>query len=96
MVAEQQVSEFSPTVELQMSPSAQNLANTAWAFATDEQPDEKLSMAMARAAERRMSDLNTQNLANMGWSCAALNLSDEKLFVKLAGSAEQQSREFNA
>ena len=38
--------------------NAQNLANTAWAFATLGQSDEKLFAALARAAELRMSELD--------------------------------------
>ena len=44
--------------------NAQELANTAWAFATVKQSAEKLFMAFARAAERRVSEFNVQNLAN--------------------------------
>ncbi len=40
----------------------QNLANTAWAFATMHQSYEKLSTAMARALEQRISEFSIQNL----------------------------------
>ena len=42
----------------------QELANTAWAFATAGQNDALLFAALATAAERRMGDFNVQNLAN--------------------------------
>ena len=38
--------------------NAQDLANTAWAFATVQRSDEKLFTVLARAAERWVSDLN--------------------------------------
>ena len=43
-LAEQRMGEF----------NKQDLANTAWAFATVNRPDEKLFTALARAAEQRM------------------------------------------
>ena len=43
---------------------AQNLANTAWAFATAGQNDALLFAALATAAERRMGNFNVQNLTN--------------------------------
>ena len=39
----------------------QNLANTAWTFATVRQPDEQLFAALARAAERCMNEFDTVN-----------------------------------
>ena len=44
--------------------TAQNLANTTWAFATVNQSDEKLFTESARAAEPRLSEFDTQNLVN--------------------------------
>ena len=44
--------------------NAQNLANTAWAFATVKQSDEKLFTVLARAAERQVVDFNEQDFAN--------------------------------
>ena len=46
--AERRLSEFNP----------QNVANTAWAFATVNYRDEKLFAALAIAAARRLSDFN--------------------------------------
>ena len=48
--------------------NSQNLANTAWAFATVSHKDERLFSMLAAAAERRMMDFNPQNLANTAWS----------------------------
>ena len=53
-VAEQHMGDF----------NVQELANTAWAFATAGQNDALLFAALATAAERRMGDFNVQNLAN--------------------------------
>ena len=44
--------------------NAQDLANTAWAFATVGQQDEQLFKALARMAERRLDEFNAQELAN--------------------------------
>ena len=46
--AERRVVDFNP----------QELANTAWAFATLGQADAQLSTTLAREAERRVGDLN--------------------------------------
>ena len=51
----------------------QNLANTAWAFATANQSDAQLFAALARAAERLLDDFNVQNLANTAWAFATAN-----------------------
>ena len=42
----------------------QNLANTAWAFATVGQQDAQLFKALAKMAERRLDEYNAQDLAN--------------------------------
>ena len=44
--------------------NSQELANTAWAFATVSRKDERLFTTLAAAAERRMRDFNSQELAN--------------------------------
>ena len=48
--------------------NAQELANTAWAYATVGQKDEQLFDALARMAERRLEQFNVQNLANTAWA----------------------------
>ena len=70
--------------------NAQDLANTAWAFATVKQSDEKLFQALASAAERRVNELKMQELANTAWARATVKLPDEKLFVALARAAERR------
>ena len=64
--------------------NSQNLANMAWSFAMLNRPDEKLFMAVARAAERLMSDFNVQILANMAWAFAMLDQLGTQLFMALA------------
>ena len=48
--------------------NAQELANTAWAFATVGHKDELLFNALARMAERRLDQFNAQGLANTAWA----------------------------
>ncbi len=74
----------------------QQLANTAWAFATVSLSDEKLLTALARVALRRMSKFNAQDLANTAWAFTTMNLSDERLFSAFARSVERQVNELNA
>ena len=52
--------------------NAQNLANTAWAFARVGQQDEQLFKAFSRMAERRMDRFSAQILANTAWALAAV------------------------
>ena len=52
--AERRLSEFNP----------QNLANTAWAFATLGQADTRLFTALAYEASRHIFKFNLQELAN--------------------------------
>ena len=48
--------------------NVQDLANTAWAFATANQSEAQLFAVLARAAEQRLGDFNVQNLANTAWA----------------------------
>ncbi len=50
--------------------TAQELANTAWAFATAGQADEPLFVAFAKAVELRLDQFNAQDLANTAWAFA--------------------------
>ena len=52
----------------------QNLANTAWAFATLGHSDVQLFTALAREAERRVGDFNPQELANTAWAFMILDI----------------------
>ena len=44
--------------------NAQDLANTAWAFATVGQKDDQLFKALARMAERHLDKFRQQQIAN--------------------------------
>ena len=57
--------------------------------------DEKLFAALARTAERWLSEFNPQDVANTGWAFATVNYRDEKLFAALARVAERRLSEFN-
>ena len=48
----------------------QDLANTAWAFATANQSDAQLFAALAGAVQLRLGDFNVQHLANTAWAFA--------------------------
>ena len=52
--------------------NAQELANTAWAFATATHRDDKLFAAVAKVADRRLSEFNAQELANAPWVLATM------------------------
>ena len=75
--------------------NARGLANTAWAFATASQWDEKLFALLARAAEWQGSEFNAQGLVNTAWALAAMGQSDQKLFAALATAAEPRVSESN-
>ena len=62
----------------------QELANTAWAFATANQSDAQLFAALARAAELYLGDFNVQDLANTAWAHAMASQSDAQVFTSLA------------
>ena len=53
----------------------QELANTAWGFATADQKDVSLFTALAVAAERRMDGFSPRNLANTAWGFATTAMS---------------------
>jgi hypothetical protein len=56
--------------------NAQNLANTAWAFATAGVRAPGLFAALAVHAEQRMGTFSAQALANTAWAFAAMHLLD--------------------
>ena len=53
--------------------SVQELANTAWAFATANQSGAQLFAALARTAALRLGHFNVQNLTNTVWAFATAN-----------------------
>tara|TARA_B110001452_G_C15204395_1_gene417807 strand:+ start:56 stop:880 length:825 start_codon:yes stop_codon:yes gene_type:complete len=76
--------------------NAQELANTAWAFAKAGQLDAQLSEALARAAERRIDEFKAQEISNIAWAYATAGCSDALLFKALARAAEQHLESFSA
>ena len=48
--------------------NAQDIANKAWAFVAMKHLYQKLFIALAGGAERRVSEFNEQNLANTAWA----------------------------
>ena len=75
---------------------AQELANTAWAFATAGQLDALLFTALARAAEQRMGDFIAQQLANTAWAFATVGQAAASSFTALARTSEQCVDDFDA
>ena len=71
--AERRVSQF----------DAQNLANTAWAFAQVARSDAALFSALTMRTEQHTSDFNEQEIRMILWALS-VNQSDEKLFMELA------------
>jgi len=51
----------------------QELANTAWSFATAAFPNAEVFAVFAKAAERRIGDFNAQGLANAAWAFAMID-----------------------
>ena len=70
----------------------QNLANTAWAFATAKQLDAHLFSALARMAERRVGEFKPQNLTNTAWSFATVGLPDAQLFTEFLKARKRSFR----
>ena len=68
--------------------TAQDLANTAWAFVTLGQADAQLFKVFAREVEWHVGDFKPQGLANTAWAFATLGQADAQLFMALAREAE--------
>ena len=60
----------------------------AWAFAMAGQSDAPLFVALARASEWHVDNLQLQNLANISWAFATAGRSDASLLAALAKAAE--------
>ena len=72
----------------------QNLANTAWAFATAGQRAPVLLDAIAAAAVPRLRDFNPQGLANTAWAFATAGHLAPALLDAIAVAAVPRLREF--
>ena len=73
--------------------NAQNLANTAWAFARLEHPAPALFEALAAESAGRLAEFNAQNLANTAWAFAAAGHQAPELFEQLADLAWERNLE---
>ena len=67
---------------------SQNLANTAWAFATVGHKDDRLFSTLAAVAERRMMNFNSQKLVNLAWAIATVRHDKDDLFMVLPTATE--------
>ena len=74
--------------------NAQELANTAWAFAKAEHRASALFDALATAAARRVRDFNAQELANTAHAFAKAGHASPALFDAVAATAAPRLREF--
>ena len=61
--------------------NVQNLANTAWAFATAGHSDAQLFTTLARAAQQRMGAFNAQELGNIAWAIPTVSESHALMFM---------------
>jgi hypothetical protein len=75
--------------------SPQDLANTAWAFATLKHRAPLLFDTIARAAPVRIGDFSPQNLASTAWAFATMNHEAPLLFDAIAGAAQARIDDFN-
>ena len=72
----------------------QELANTAWAFATAGRDAPALFDAMAAEATRRVRNFKTLGLANTAWAFATAGRDDPALFAAMAAKATRRVRDF--
>ena len=86
MAAQRRMRDFNP----------QNLANTAWAFATAGQKEALLFAALTTAVQRRMGDFKPQGLANTAWTFATAGQKNASLFAALAIAAKPCLGDFDA
>ena len=68
--------------------NVQEIANTAWAFATASQSDAQLLAVLARAAGLGLGNFNMQNLANTTWAFATFATAGESDVQLLASSGQ--------
>ena len=73
----------------------QELANTAWAFATASQQDAQLFAAMARVAELHLGDFKVQGLANTAWAFATTNRQDAQQLAAFSRVGQLRLGNFN-
>lgn len=73
----------------------QDLANTAWAFATLGLPDSDLMDQILQEVIAKVSDFSTQNLANTAWAYAKLGLWNERLMQTLSLAIVRKVKDFD-
>ena len=73
----------------------QNLANTAWAFATLAVEDRELRHVVMLVAVCKVGEFNLQGLANSAWASATLALEDPELLEAMWLAAVCKVGEFN-
>merc|ERR1719446_1788111 len=78
------LSEFNP----------QNLANTAWAYATAQEVAPALFNAIEQAVPRKLSEFNAQNLADSAWAFARTGRGEKPFFDAVARGAHYRLAEF--
>eukprot|EP00747_Dinoflagellata_sp_TGD_P170445 gnl/TRDRNA2_/TRDRNA2_202017_c0_seq1.p1 gnl/TRDRNA2_/TRDRNA2_202017_c0~~gnl/TRDRNA2_/TRDRNA2_202017_c0_seq1.p1 ORF type:complete len:141 (-),score=38.81 gnl/TRDRNA2_/TRDRNA2_202017_c0_seq1:44-466(-) len=70
-------------------------ALSAWAFATMQVADEKLSAAFGLTTEQELCEASTSSLANLTWGLATMKFTDESFFLVLTRVAERRASEFS-
>ena len=81
--------------------NAQELANTAWAFAKADYLDDQLFAQLARAVQALLESqgdtaFNSQEITNTAWAFATASHRDDALFFRLARAAESRLDDFNS
>ena len=76
--------------------NAQEIANTAWAFAKAGHLDARLSAALATVVRASIDSFKAQELSNTAWAYATAGYSDELLFTTLARAVERHLDTFTA
>jgi hypothetical protein len=74
--------------------NAQNLANTAWAFARLGRQHNLLFTRIAEQSLAKLDTFSTQNLSNLLWAFAKLNFRSHKLFVAMKAACSNQLHNF--
>ena len=79
------LSEFNP----------QELANTAWAFATAGVPAPELFDEIAAESKPRLSEFNPQELTSTAWAFATAGVPAPELFDEIATASKPRLKKFN-
>jgi hypothetical protein len=75
---------------------AQEVSNTAWAYATLNVSDGALFSALSHRAQSIIGDFKAQGVSNTAWPYAALNIWDSALFSALSHRAQNIIGDFKA